>query len=393
MRASRSSSVRSALASRSLSSSSSRRFRSASLFEASWPLRDTTASKASFLAACSPEHSRRASSSFAFCPVASDLCEVSCCRRRLISFTASSTFTRDSRSASWWRTSPSFSCFSRTVLALASSFSRLYSSTCGPPRWTCPEDSPAAISASKACCSSVTWARSASSPEISRCWVEFASRSWVSLPSAFRMRFTARLISSRFCTAAGVSSSRPLRCWWTFLLSLASSLWVFTCSALSCPTSFCFSFTVRSSSPSFSADSSWLRREASMSTARKKRRERCSSPRSSASCWRLARNRSASSFCSRFCRRSAAMPLFLLKAKLVFSSASFFAASSLWYSSRSSSLPDTCSSSRVRSLGLFCARLSTSPWNTRKLRALVWMPRPRRRSLYASHDTARPSRR
>ena len=38
-------------------------------------------------------------------------------------------------------------------------------------------------------------------------------------------------------------------------------------------------------------------------------------------------------------------------------------------------------------------RKTTSPWKTRKLRALVWIPRSASRSLYVSQVTTRPSQR
>ena len=207
------------------------------------------------------------------------------------------------------------------------------------------------------------------------------------------MRFTVRLISSFFCTAAGARASASRRFWWIRLPREERLFWALTCSDLTLPTSFCCSLT----SPWASASLAWASpssaRTLAMSAARKASRARCTRDLSPLTSRCRSRYFSASSRCSFFCLRSAWICRRLLNAKLICSSASFFSASRRSKSSRSASDPDTCSIRRVRSRGLREAMLSTSPWKTRKLRALVWIPRSASRSLYVSQVTTRPSQR
>mmetsp|Transcript_9493 Transcript_9493/g.43223 ORF Transcript_9493/g.43223 Transcript_9493/m.43223 type:complete len:440 (-) Transcript_9493:780-2099(-) len=229
-RTSRSDSLRSALASRSFPLSSSILLPRCSClardlrFSSARPLSLVLASLSSALASSRPfsrSAIRRASPSF---------CSLRKLRRWVSSSRLASSRLRTSSSAWAAAARPSRSCLSLNVLAPASSFFLLYSSTCAAPScFLSPFLSSAWKSFSKISSAAATFPRSFSSLAMSASLCSASAECLSSIFCASSSFFLALSVSSRFFTAAGFLRSASSLAFAIFLSSIMTRLecWAF----------------------------------------------------------------------------------------------------------------------------------------------------------------------
>mmetsp|Transcript_23119 Transcript_23119/g.50668 ORF Transcript_23119/g.50668 Transcript_23119/m.50668 type:complete len:416 (-) Transcript_23119:486-1733(-) len=298
-----------------------------------------------------------------------------------------------SLSLCWSKSNTSFSCFRRYVLDPASSFLLLYSASCSSAKFTCPSCCCRSItSLAKASSAALMSCKSCSSFAISATFASSACRLRVRLLSAALRRFVPLFISSLFFTSKGFCSSSSILCFSTFrstrMLSLTAACWSFftttisfsacSCASFNCPTSTVICLMAsRPLSSSLSKWYNWNRWDSFFVARSSSLRRKCLS---------------ASSFCILVIFFSCRSAFRFAKFALHSSSARCFSSSSCSYSAFSSSDPAICSMNTVRSFGFFAAIDSTSPWNTRKLRAFTMTPNDISLALYWSHVHGFPFR-
>mmetsp|Transcript_38602 Transcript_38602/g.122644 ORF Transcript_38602/g.122644 Transcript_38602/m.122644 type:complete len:478 (+) Transcript_38602:1760-3193(+) len=287
----------------------------------------------SFLAACSslssPCESLRSRARRSLRALASATCPPSASSWLSSSATVSSRELRVSRSLCWARSRASRSCLSLNDALPAFSLSWLYSATvessiCSPlPFFLAVFFCASSNSSSMA----ETFSRSACSFLMSsscRACSSFLSTSWLSLCLA---RFVVRLICSLTVTVPGLFFSSSARFFAAFFSINMASLDSLACCFFFSPTSLSLPICARAISSSCAlslatSPSAVLMRSSEWKSCQRKYCTLSSLSSSTMPMWR-----SASSFCSFFCRFSAEMPFFFAKLNDVFSSALCLAAS------------------------------------------------------------------